>query len=150
MVEYDMLGKTELSIHGIILQDADLGGIADVVAQVLGLNRNDVLVTDVRGEHLVLDILQKGVDASKFVGREYPAQLADEQTTPETKLIDELERARVRRALARVPAREQALLRAIYFEERVLEDAGDELGIKRSGAHRMHTRALGMLREALG
>lgn len=70
MVEYDMLGKTELSIHGIILQDADLGGIADVVAQVLGLNRNDVLVTDVRGEHLVLDILQKGVDASKFVGRE--------------------------------------------------------------------------------
>jgi molybdenum cofactor synthesis domain-containing protein len=37
---------------------------------VLGLNRSDVLVTDVRGEHLVLDILQKGLDPSKLVGRE--------------------------------------------------------------------------------
>jgi molybdenum cofactor synthesis domain-containing protein len=70
MVDYDMLGKTELSIHGIVLQSADLGRIADVVAEVLGLKRNDVLVTDVRGEYLVLDILQKGLDASKLVGRE--------------------------------------------------------------------------------
>lgn len=70
MVDYDLLGKTELSVHGIVLQNADLGGIADVVAKVLGLNRSDVLVTDVRGEHLVLDILQKGLDASKIVGRE--------------------------------------------------------------------------------
>jgi molybdenum cofactor synthesis domain-containing protein len=70
MVDYDLLGKTELSIHGIVLQNADLGGVADVVAQILGLNRNDVLVTDVRGEHLVLDILQKGLDPSKLIGRE--------------------------------------------------------------------------------
>jgi molybdenum cofactor synthesis domain-containing protein len=70
MVDYDMLGKTELSIHGIILANADLGGVADVVARVLGLNRSDVLVTDVRGEYLVLDILQKGLDAGKIVGRE--------------------------------------------------------------------------------
>jgi molybdenum cofactor synthesis domain-containing protein len=70
MVDYDLLGKTELSIHGIMLQNADLGGIADVVAKVLGLNRSDVLVTDVRGEYLVLDILQKGLDAGKIVGRE--------------------------------------------------------------------------------
>jgi molybdenum cofactor synthesis domain-containing protein len=70
MVDYDMLGKTELSIYGIILQNADLGQIADAVAKVLGLNRSDVLVTDVRGEYLVLDILQKGLDASKIVGRE--------------------------------------------------------------------------------
>jgi molybdenum cofactor synthesis domain-containing protein len=70
MVDYDMLGKTELSIHGIVLQNADLGRIADIVAEVLGLKRDDVLVTDVRGEYLVLDILQKGLDASKLVGRE--------------------------------------------------------------------------------
>jgi molybdenum cofactor synthesis domain-containing protein len=70
MVDYDMLGKTELSIHGINLQNADLGGVADVVANVLGLSRSDVLVTDVRGDYLVLDILQKGLDASKIVGRE--------------------------------------------------------------------------------
>ncbi|MCZ7643321.1 MAG: hypothetical protein M5U33_12420 [Pseudorhodoplanes sp.] len=70
MVDYDMLGKTELSIHGIVLQNADLGRIADVVAEVLGLGRSDVLVTDVRGEYLVLDILKKGLDAGSIVGRE--------------------------------------------------------------------------------
>ena len=70
MVDYDLLGKTELSIHGIVLQNANLGEIADVVAETLGLSRSDVLVTDVRGEHLVLDILKKGLDASKIVGRE--------------------------------------------------------------------------------
>ena len=70
MVDYDLLGKTELSIHGIILRNANLGEIADVAANVLGLNRNDVLVTDVRGDYLVLDILKKGLDASKLVGKE--------------------------------------------------------------------------------
>ncbi len=78
------------------------------------------------------------------------AQLADEQVTPETKLIHELDRARVRRALARVPDPERALLRARYFEDRVLEDIGRELGKTESWASRTHTRALGMLREALG
>jgi molybdenum cofactor synthesis domain-containing protein len=70
MVDYDLLNKTELSIHGIVLRNADLGKIADAVAVVLGLGRSDVLVTDVRGEYLVLDILKKGLDASKIVGRE--------------------------------------------------------------------------------
>lgn len=70
MVDYDLLGKTELSIHGIVLQNANLGGIADAVAGILGLSRSDVLVTDVRGENLVLDILKKGLDAAKIVGRE--------------------------------------------------------------------------------
>jgi len=70
MVEYDLLGKTELSIHGIVLENANLGEIANAVAGILGLDRSDLLVTDVRGEHLVLDILKKGLDASKIVGRE--------------------------------------------------------------------------------
>lgn len=70
MADYDLLGKTELSIHGIVLQNADLGKIADAVSEILGLGRSDVLVTDVRGEHLVLDILKKGLDASRIVGRE--------------------------------------------------------------------------------
>lgn len=70
MTDYDMFGKTELSIEGIVLHDADLGGIADAASAVLGLRRSDVLVTDVRGEHLVLDILKKGLDARRIVGRE--------------------------------------------------------------------------------
>ena len=70
MVEYDLRGKTELSISGILLQNADLVEIADTVAGVLGLDRNELLVTDVLGENLVLDILKRGLDANDIVGKE--------------------------------------------------------------------------------
>lgn len=70
MPEYDLLNKTELSFKGIRLENADLGQIAEVVAQALGLGRNDLLVTDVRGENLVLDILKRGLDAENILGRE--------------------------------------------------------------------------------
>lgn len=69
-VHFDLLGKTELSIEGITLDNADLGQIAYIVAQVLGVERKDLLVTDVRGDNLVLDILKRGVDPHKLVGKE--------------------------------------------------------------------------------
>ncbi len=70
MPEYDLLNKTELSVKGIRLENADLGQIANVVAEVLGLSRNDLLVTDVRGDNLVLDILKKGLNAENILGKD--------------------------------------------------------------------------------
>lgn len=70
MVEYDLMGKTELSITGIALADANLLEIADAVARLLGLDRSELLVTDVRGDSLVLDILRRGLDANNIVGKE--------------------------------------------------------------------------------
>lgn len=70
MTDYNLLDKTELSISGISLQNADLGQIAEVVAGTLNLERNDLLVTDVRGDNLVVDILKRGVDANDIVGRQ--------------------------------------------------------------------------------
>lgn len=70
MVEYDMMGKTELSITGLELADANLTEIADAVAAVLQIDRTELLVTDVRGDNLVLDILRRGLDAKNIVGKE--------------------------------------------------------------------------------
>lgn len=65
-----MLGKTELSFTGLELDGADLPQVADAVAQVLGLSRSEILVTDVRADNLVLDILRRGLDAKNIVGKE--------------------------------------------------------------------------------
>jgi len=70
MSKYDLLDKTELSIDGILLENANLIQIAGTVAEVLGIDRSDLLVTDVRGENLVLDILKKGLDPENIVGKE--------------------------------------------------------------------------------
>lgn len=70
MAKYDLLDKTELSIDGILLENANLVQIADVVAEVFGIKRNDLLVTDVRGENLVIDILKRGLGSENIVGKE--------------------------------------------------------------------------------
>lgn len=69
--------------------------------------------------------------------------------TPEEALIGASERARLHEALRTLPERESIVIRGMYFEGRNLEDIGAELGISKSWACRIHTRALGMLREAL-
>lgn len=65
-----MMGKTELSITGLELADANLTEIADAVARILQIDRSELLVTDVRGDNLVLDILRRGLDAKNIVGKE--------------------------------------------------------------------------------
>jgi RNA polymerase sigma factor for flagellar operon FliA len=76
----------------------------------------------------------------------------DEETaheSPEEALIGATERARLREALEALPEREKIVVRGMYFENRNLDEIGAELGISKSWACRIHTRALGLLREAL-
>lgn len=68
--------------------------------------------------------------------------------------VDELmiaaeDAARVRGALDVLPDRERALVEGFFFEDRTLEEVGAEMGISKSWASRLCTRALGRLREAL-
>ncbi len=56
---------------------------------------------------------------------------------------------RVRKALAKLPEREHKVVRELYFEGRVLDEIAGDLGISKSWASRIHTKALGMLRVAL-
>jgi RNA polymerase sigma factor for flagellar operon FliA len=77
----------------------------------------------------------------------------DEQTqreTPEDQVIAATERARLTDALKGLPERELAVVHGVYFEGRNLDDIGAELGVSKSWACRIHSRAISLLREALG
>lgn len=60
------------------------------------------------------------------------------------------QRGRVSEALERLPERERLVIEGFYFEDRSLEELGSSLGISKSWCSRLHTRGLGMLRDALG
>jgi molybdenum cofactor synthesis domain-containing protein len=70
LTEFDLLRKTELKIKGITLKNANLGDIASAVGDTLKIERKDLLVTDVQGDHLVIDILKKGLDPHHLIGKE--------------------------------------------------------------------------------
>lgn len=70
MSEYDLRDKTELTIRGIALRNADLARVADAVAETLGIGRGDMLVTDVAGDQVVIDILRRGLDPHALVGKQ--------------------------------------------------------------------------------
>lgn len=69
MSDYDLMNKTELTIRRVTLRNADLARVADAVAETLGLDRGDVLVTDVLGDQVVVDVLRRGVDPHALVGK---------------------------------------------------------------------------------
>ena len=67
----------------------------------------------------------------------------------EEALISKETAGRLREAVAKLPEREQALVRGFYFEGRRFDHVAEELGISKSWASRLHTKALGLLREAI-
>lgn len=69
MTEFDLLRKTELRIGKISLKNANLSEIAAAVADVLKIESKDVLVTDVQGDTLTIDILRGTVNAYNIVAK---------------------------------------------------------------------------------
>jgi len=69
MKKHDLLTKTELKIEKISLHNANLTDIAAQAAEILGLDRNEVLVVDYRNASLTLDILNTCVNAYSIVGK---------------------------------------------------------------------------------
>src|SRR5437763_8676056 len=69
MPEWNLLEKTELRIERIGLDGADLSVVAATVADVLGLDRDEVLVIDARDDLLALDILRRTIDPNTVIGR---------------------------------------------------------------------------------
>jgi len=69
MKKHDLLTKTELKIEKIFLQNANLTDIAARAAEILGLNRSEVLVVDYHDVSLTLDILNTCVNAYSIVGK---------------------------------------------------------------------------------
>lgn len=68
---FDLLDKNELSVVGVDLDGADLNEIAAAAAEVLDLDRREVLVTDYLDRVLTFDILRRTI---------YPHQLLDRET----------------------------------------------------------------------
>lgn len=68
-MKVNLLGKTELWIRNIGLEQADLGAIASAVSEVLGLKAEEIFVTDAYDGHLTLDILRAEMDAERLYGK---------------------------------------------------------------------------------
>jgi hypothetical protein len=67
--EINLLRKTELWVEGVSLHQAHLDDIAAKVAGVLELGPKEVLVVDVREDHLVLGILRPVLKAKQIAGK---------------------------------------------------------------------------------
>ncbi len=70
MNDLNLLNKTELWINNITLEQANLTHMAEVVAQVLGLDREKVMVVDVRPDHITFDLVVHEVAQENIIGKE--------------------------------------------------------------------------------
>lgn len=68
-MELNLFGKTEIWIENIILKNADLREVASAVAEALALKEEEVIVTDVRENRIVLDVLRKRIHAEQIFGK---------------------------------------------------------------------------------
>ena len=66
----NLLEKTELWINHITLNDVNLTELADTVAGVLGLQKGEVMVVDVRPQHITFDVLVQEIPQENFLGKE--------------------------------------------------------------------------------
>jgi molybdenum cofactor synthesis domain-containing protein len=69
-VQLNLLEKTELRIYGLELHEVNLTTVAASAAKVLELPVEQVLVVDVRDDHICLDILAKTVDMRQLIGKQ--------------------------------------------------------------------------------
>ncbi len=69
-MDVNLLEKTELWVNHITLDNVNLTALAQVVAEVLQIDKEDVLVVDVRPNHITLDIMQKEVPMDHILGKE--------------------------------------------------------------------------------
>ena len=72
-----------------------------------------------------------------------------ENPNPEHALLARERQDRLRRALDALPEPERALLQGHYLQDRRFDEIAKELGLSKSWASRLHTRALDKLRELL-
>ena len=68
---------------------------------------------------------------------------------PEQALLERERQERVRNALSSLPEPERTLLQGHYLQGRRFDELARELGLSKSWASRLHTRALDRMRDAL-
>jgi len=93
--------------------------------------------------------LEFGRAGSRITFLEEAPDTPDESIDSERKLIEQERRVQLRALLARMPARNQKLLTAVFLEERPPDEVCDELGIDRGYLRVLLFRARTQLREAV-
>jgi RNA polymerase sigma factor FliA len=79
-----------------------------------------------------------------------PAVLVpSEPPAPDREYEDNESRARVRAALASLPARERRIISLYYFREATMKQIGKDIGVNESRVSQLHARAVARLRTAL-
>ncbi len=69
-IEVNLFEKTELLFEEITLKNANLNQIADLIADVLQIDRKEVLVIDVQDSILSVDILRKKINLANIISKE--------------------------------------------------------------------------------
>lgn len=77
------------------------------------------------------------------------AMLPRAERTPEDVVVDTERDAYLTAAVESLPERHRAVVRAVFFEDRLLKDVAAELGVTESRASQLRTEALTMLRDGL-
>jgi RNA polymerase sigma factor for flagellar operon FliA len=95
----------------------------------------------------LIDFLGKN-PLPQYVGFDSAAAVATEGLSPETAVHYARIRERVRQAAAELGTEERALISRIYFHNMNLQEAADDIGLKKSWASRLHARALKILQSA--
>jgi hypothetical protein len=88
-LELELFEKTEIWVSPIHISEVDLGLIAETFAEVLRLDKKQIMVVDVREELITLDILKKSVNAEDIISKKDAllqalAALPGVTLTPET------------------------------------------------------------------
>jgi RNA polymerase sigma factor for flagellar operon FliA len=68
-----------------------------------------------------------------------------EAADPSDEMMERETSDKLKKALEQLPVDAAALMRAVYYEDRTLQEAADRLGISKSWASRVHARALEQL-----
>jgi Probable molybdopterin binding domain len=68
-LELELFEKTEIWVSPLRITDVDLGLIAEKFAEILHLDKKEIMVVDVREELITLDILKKAVKAEDIIGK---------------------------------------------------------------------------------
>jgi RNA polymerase sigma factor FliA len=103
------------------------------------------------GEHLaaMATAVAMGLLSSTAYGEEGERVLVDASDSPEEELAREQLLAAVRRGIAELPHEEAELVRRHYLEGERFDHVAAELGLSKSWASRLHTRAIKRLTERL-
>jgi RNA polymerase sigma factor for flagellar operon FliA len=151
-------GYSYYRIRGAMIDGLEkIGGVSRwILAQVQrdhdAVCEEALTARDQRGPERTFDNATAKLDEllSSMTGVIAAGVLAEADQTPETKLLEALEHARLRRAFDRLSPRQQEVLRGKYWRDETIEHIAGELRTTDSTISRDHHLALAQLRAALG